>query len=228
MNCEMAQNILEEYLEEELDDTLRREVESHIQKCSYCQHELHLTEDIAQFIKMIPNPKVPRAILDNVAAEIYSSQPQITSGFSRIAGSFKRGIQHIGDRLSVRKWRVVTAIAMMLLVLGMFGGYYLSQKADIPQQPYITGTQVDSQQVAQAVEDIKFALSIIQTATKKTEVALAKLPAEMGIDVARQKAFNTLQEVDATTSEKVLDAIRRGLSILTNSESILEIQTNKS
>ncbi|HIE28702.1 TPA: hypothetical protein EYP66_15590 [Candidatus Poribacteria bacterium] len=30
MNCEIVQNILEEYLEDELDETFRKEVESHL------------------------------------------------------------------------------------------------------------------------------------------------------------------------------------------------------
>jgi hypothetical protein len=89
-----------------------------------------------------------------------------------------------------------------------------------------TETDIDPQQVAMAVEDIKFALSIVQVATKKTEIALAQLPSEMGINTVSRKTFDTVREVDAKASKSFLDAIRKGLVILTESESILETKTN--
>jgi len=225
MHCELVQNILEEYLAGELDDALKREVESHIQKCSSCQHELDLTENIAQVIRMIPDPEVPQSIFDNVLAEVQASQKQAETGFTRIIDGFRSGIKHIKNSFTMRRWQVVTATVTILLLFGIWGGFYLRHRTNVIQQPYVEETEITSQQVAQAVEDIKFALSIVNIATKKTEITLAKLPSEMGIGIARQKAFNTLQEVDTKTSEKVLDAIRRGLSVLTKSEGLPEIQT---
>lgn len=228
MHCEIVQNILEEYLEDELDESFRKKVEYHLQSCSYCQRELDLTKRIANFISVIPDPQAPEEIYENVLAEIRASQSQLTIRFSRITDAFRGVIRYIEDRIAVRKWQVVTATATLLLVFAILGGYYLRQKTSVPQQPYVTETNIDPQQVAMAVEDIKFALSIVQAATKKTEIALAKLPTEMGIDTAKRKAFETVREVDAKASKSVLDAIRKGLTILTKSESILEIRTNKS
>jgi hypothetical protein len=226
MHCEIVQNILEEYLEGELDETFREEVESHLQSCSYCQREFDLTKRIANFISVIPDPQVPEEIFENVLAEVCASQSQPTIGFIRITDALRGSICYIKDRIAVRKWQVVTAIATLLLVFAIFGGYYLKQKTTVPQHLYVTETNIDPQQVAMAVEDIKFALSIVQVATKKTEIAIAKLPSEMGIDTAKRKTLETVREVDAKASKSVLDAIRKGLTILMKSESILEIRTN--
>jgi uncharacterized protein with PIN domain len=227
MHCDIVQNILEEYLEDELDEIFRREVESHLQSCSYCQRELAMTERIANFIKVIPDPQVPEEIYENVMTQVCASQKQPTTSFSGITDALKGGIHYIGDRFAARKWQVATAMASLLLLFAILGGYYIRQKATVSQQPYTAETDVDPQQVAMAVEDIKFALSIVQIATKKTELALAKLPSEMGIDTASRKAFDTVREVDAKASERVLGAIRKGLIILTKSRSILEVKTNK-
>lgn len=250
MHCDIVQNILEEYLEDELDENFRREIASHLQSCSYCQRELAMTERIANFIKVIPDPQVPKEIYENVMTQVCASQKQPTTSFSGITDALRGGIRHIGDRLATRKWQVATAMVSLLLLFAILGGYYIRQKATVSQQPYhkpnvasphwgdrrgdlvseanTTETDIDLQQVAMAVEDIKFALSIVQIATKKTEIALAKLPSEMGIDTASRKAFDTVREVDAKASERVWGAIRKGLLILTKSRSILEIKTNKS
>jgi len=226
MHCEIVQNILEEYLEGKLDETFRVEVEYHLQSCSYCQRELDLTKRIANFISVIPDPQVPEEIYENVIVEVRALQSQPTIRFNRIIDSLRGVIRYIGERITPRNWQVIASTATLLLVFTIFGGYYLSQKANVPQQPYAAETEIDPQQVAQAVEDIKFALSIVNIATKKTKVTLAKLPAEMGIDTAKRKAFETVREVDAKVSEEVLSTIRRGLGILTDSRSFFE--TNKS
>jgi len=246
MNCEIVQNILEEYLEGELDGTFRREMESHLQSCSYCQRELAMTERIANFIKVIPDPQVPEEIYENVMTQVCASQKQPTiiplnkggrGLFNGITDALREGISHIGDRFAMKKWQVAITMASLLLLFAILGGYYIRQKATVPQQPYhkpkslvnevnMTETDIDPQQVAMAVEDIKFALSIVQIATRKTELALAKLPYEMGINTVSRKAFDTVREVDAKASESILDAIRKGLVILTESESILETKTN--
>jgi len=246
MHCEIVQNILEEYLEDELDENFRREVESHLQSCSYCQRELVMTERIANFISVIPDPQVPEEIYENVITQVCASQKQPTiiplnkgvalaascqwhrGLFSGITDALRGGIRHIGDRFAMKKWQVAAAMASLLLLFAILGGYYIRQKATVPKQSYATETDIDPQQVAMAVEDIKFALSIVQAATRKTELILAQLPYEMGIDTATQKAFDTVREVDAKASKSVLDAIRKGLVILTKSRSILEIKTNKS
>jgi len=159
---------------------------------------------------MIPDPQMPAEIYDNVLVEMRASQSQSTMSFSRIINALKEGIRYIENRIAVRKWQVVTATATLLLLFAMVGGYYLKREATVRKQPYMAETDIDAQQVAMAVEDIKFALSIVQTATKKTELALAKLPSEMGIDTTTRKAFDTVQEVDAKVSKGVLSAIRRG------------------
>ena len=100
MNCEIVQNILEEYLENELDEPLRKEVESHLQKCPYCQSELAVTESIDQVINVIPDPKVPGEIYENVLADVRVSQSQPIIGFSGITDKLKERIRDIEDRIA--------------------------------------------------------------------------------------------------------------------------------
>jgi hypothetical protein len=166
---------------------------------------------------------VPEEIYENVMTQVRASQKQPTTIplnkggrglFSGITDALIEGICYIGDRLAARRWQAVTAMASLLLLFAILGGYYIRQKSTIPQQPYATETDIDPQQVAMAVEDIKFALSIVQVATRKTEFIIAQLPSEMGIDTASRKAFDTVREVDAKASEEIWGAIRRGLLIL--------------
>lgn len=70
MNCEMYQNRLSEYLDNELDESTMKEIFAHIEICQDCAHELELLKTTLRLAKEIPQVEPPAEICVQIINEV--------------------------------------------------------------------------------------------------------------------------------------------------------------
>lgn len=70
MNCEICQNKLSEYLENELDESTMKEIYAHIEICEDCAHELELLKTTLRLAKEIPQVEPPAEVCEEILSKV--------------------------------------------------------------------------------------------------------------------------------------------------------------
>lgn len=190
MRCETVKELLEAYVEGELDDSQRKELEAHLSGCELCRWELTLTKSIPHLISSLPTPSVPADIIPNTLQRLREATT-VRWQWTRSFGVFVS-----------RKWRLAVAVSLVLAIF-VFGVNYQR----INREPEITEAQV-----AAAVDDIKLALGIVSAATQDAQLATLT-EGVRALDITKSKsrdAVRTLSEVQLEVFEK----LRRNLAVL--------------
>ena len=108
MHCEEVKELLEVYLEGELDESEQSAVEAHISNCESCKQELALTRSIPRLVSSLSAPPAPEDIIPDTLRRLHDEKP----------GFLKRWMRVFGVPLS-RKWQFV-AVSLFLLAVSLF------------------------------------------------------------------------------------------------------------
>ncbi len=79
MCCEMVKDMLEKFIEGELEESLREDIEKHILECNSCKNELLLARKVPCLVSSMMTPKVPNDIINNVLEQINKPSKRIFS-----------------------------------------------------------------------------------------------------------------------------------------------------
>jgi mycothiol system anti-sigma-R factor len=66
--CEKCEEMLQPYLDRELDDAERREAEVHLGECGYCRKRYRFEEDLRRFVRRCCDEPMP----DDLKAKLAS------------------------------------------------------------------------------------------------------------------------------------------------------------
>ena len=119
-NCEEIQNLIPDFLQENLDEEMREQIQNHLQNCSSCQMEFETVGDLWAKMDLVTDEKPS----ENLKTNFYSMLSAYKEGLQQ--GSSK---QKISDRFSLwlekwwpRKPAFQFGFAILFLAFGLFLG----------------------------------------------------------------------------------------------------------
>jgi hypothetical protein len=119
MNCKKIEELLNPYVDQELDAESTQTVEEHLKSCPTCQDEYLKLKEMVASLNFLPQVSAPQNLTQNIMAKISQEEIQIQSSW----------IDHLKKQISVpslsfpRKWesifsfRLVGAAAAAVLVM---------------------------------------------------------------------------------------------------------------
>ncbi|MCY4403910.1 MAG: zf-HC2 domain-containing protein [Candidatus Poribacteria bacterium] len=180
--CANLQTLLEEYIVGELDSQTESAITSHLTTCERCQHELHLAQTINKVLGDLPKHTSPPEILREVTAYIRAN-PNNESWIHRFF-QFTTVMAFLRTPL-MRASVVVTLIGIMLFGIHQY-------------QRYV--------QVEQAKSDFHYAMAKMQSAVRKTSLAVNDTFTSLNVDEAPRRALKPTANISS--------AFHQSLSIL--------------
>ncbi|MBD3183985.1 hypothetical protein GF312_17000 [Candidatus Poribacteria bacterium] len=188
MRCSAAIELLERYLENELDEVQTSKLESHLENCLGCQRELELTHSIQIIIKCIEKPKTPEDIIPETLERLHKSKEKL----------------NIREFL-IEKWKyAVPAFMILLLVIGF--AYLMPDRKQ----------EITKQEVVKAAEDLKLALGIVKVATEEVETTTLKASAQ-AFSITKDKSRGTMENM-AKVQDEVIDSLKRNLALVSKKD----------
>lgn len=191
--CEEFQTRLEEYIAGELDDQKESAMTSHLTTCDRCQRELHLAQTIDTVLDDLPKPTSPPEILREVTT--YVRENPVSRGWLHRIFQFSAVLEYLRSPL-------LRASVMVLLLGMMFFGIHQYQRF------------VEEEQ---AKTDFQYAMSKMQSAFRKTSLAVNDSFTSLEVDEAPRRALKPTVNISPAVQQSL-----GVLNILTGSD------TNKS
>ena len=191
MRCETVKELLEAYIEGELDKSEQEALEAHISSCESCKKELALTQSIPRLVSSLAsNPPVQEDIIPNTLERLHEAPT-----------ARRRWIGSLGAFLS-RRWPLPVAASLLLAVFVLGISYQI-----INREPEITEAEV-----ASAAEDIKLALGIVSAATQDVQLVALTEGARV-LQITKSTSRDTMRTISKARSE-VFEKLRRNLVVL--------------
>jgi anti-sigma factor RsiW len=190
MRCEKVKESLEAYVEGELVESEREEMEAHISHCQSCKQELALAQSIPRLIGSLPTPPVPEDIIPDTLRRL------------REKSAAKRRWLRAFGMISPRKWQFAVVGSLLIAVL-VFG---------ISYQMVNRNSGITEAEVVSAAQGIKLALGIVETATQDIQLITLKAGAE-AYSEAKSKSRDTIQTLSNVQVE-AYDTLKRNLAFL--------------
>ena len=172
MRCEAVKDLLEAYVEGELDGSELRSVESHISGCELCKKELALTRSMPRLVKSLSTPPVPEDIILNTLERL-----------NETSAARQQWLREFMAFLS-GKWKFA-AVASLLLSAVLLG---------IGYQWIGRGPRISEKEVASAMEELELALGIVSVATRGTQFSLLSEGAQI-LDATKTGPSNAIQSI---------------------------------
>jgi predicted anti-sigma-YlaC factor YlaD len=145
MTCELAADLVEPYVDGDLEPAEAARLRAHLQSCRACAAELALAERIQAELRALPQLDCPPEIVERVRRE---------------------GAQVLPFRSSVRGWtalpfRLVAAAALIAVALG--GGVLFLRSQQQPRQP-------SAAEVARATQQARYALAYLGRVSRQASL----------------------------------------------------------
>lgn len=222
MRCEIVKDLLEKFVEGELEEPLKEDIEKHIAGCDSCKHELLLARKVPFMIRSMLTPQVPGDIIHDVLEQI--SKP-LKKRFS---------YEYLFSISLPKKVLFASAVPIVLVIL-IIGITRLRPSGELQNEPkplYVEKVDNSNKPKAQIkpiekpnkvlitkdnsyVQNRKKKVRIVNKESKETEIADNEiLSAVDQINLALGIFGTALKEVQSST--------------FTESERVLNITKNKS
>ena len=194
LTCTEVQDILEVYLDDELDADTYASVASHIGSCVACQDEVRFARAVSGALHELPKPDPPFEIFDAVAAHVRAHPNREPSWRHWILQRFT-----FTDALTLRLARVGALVCLIGIIV--FGAYQYQQYMEVKQ----------------ASRDLYYALSKLNYAVERTGIIVSdKLP-DVRINEASGRPFAQVEKASRSALKQknsISSAIHRSLNSL--------------
>ena len=180
--CKDFQTLLEEFIAGELDSQTESDITLHLDTCDRCQHELHLAQTIDKVLDDLPKPTSPPEILREVATYVHEN-PESGSWLPQFF-QFSTVLEFLRSPL-LRVSTIVGLIAIMLIGVHQYHKYV---------------------EVEQAKSDFQYAMSKMQSAVRKTRLAVNDSFTSLNVDEVPRRALKPTKYISP--------AIQQGLGVL--------------
>ena len=180
--CDDFQTQLEEYIAGELDDQNESAITLHLATCDRCQHELLMAQTIDTVLDDLPKPMSPPEILREVTTYVREN-PE--------SGGWLQSLFQFSTVLEFLRSPLLRASALACLLGLMFFGIHQYHR-------YV--------EVEQAKSDFQYAMRKMQSAVRKTSLAVNDSFTSLNVDEAPRRALKPTKYISP--------AIQQGLGIL--------------
>lgn len=177
--CAYSQSLLEEYIVGELDSQTESAITSHLTTCDRCQHELHLAQTIDKVLDDLPKTPSPPEILREVTT--YVRENPNNEGWIHRFFQFTNVMEALRTPL-LRVSAVVTLIGIMLFGIHQYHRYV---------------------QVKQAKSDFHYTMSKIQSAVRKTSLAVNDTFTSLNVDEAPRRALKPTANISSAFDQSL-------------------------
>ncbi|MBN1155528.1 zf-HC2 domain-containing protein [candidate division KSB1 bacterium] len=185
MNCIMCLEKLIDYLDGDITDALKEEIDLHLGHCDACRREFDIQLIMRNQVSRLPSLKCPDRVTRDVLERI---EHRTANSSTRIAEFF----DWLTNRYKVTSWKLkyaTIAVAFALFSLMMYNVYHHEQNV----QGMYTELEIEK-----AKQDIHLALAYIHRYSSKTEnllkerVPAGKLlkPLEQSLDITIKTMLN--------------------------------------
>lgn len=196
--CEDFLTHLEEYIVGELDDENESEFTAHLTTCDKCRHELLMAQTIDSVLDDLPKPTAPPEILREVMT--YVRENPVSQGWLHRIFHFPTVLEYLRSQL-LRVSVMVSLIGIMLFGIHQYHKFV---------------------EVEQAKRDFQYAMSKMQSAVRRTSLAVNDSFNSLKVDEAPRRALKPTKQISPV--------IQQGLgviNILTGSELYQNPEQNK-
>lgn len=191
--CEDFQTQLEEYIAGELDIQMESAITSHLTACEKCQHELLMAQTIDAVLDDLPKSTSPPEILREVTT--YVRENSESEGWLHRIFQLSPVLEYLRSPL-MRVSAIVALIGIMLIGIHQYHKYV---------------------QVEQAKSDFNYAMRKMQSAVRKTSLAVNDSFTSLNVEEAPRRALKPTKSISPAIQQSL-----GVLNILTGSD------TNKS
>ena len=192
--CTEVQDILEAYLDDELDSDTHVLVAAHVASCSMCQDEIRFVQAIGGALHALPKPEPPPKIFNAVEDYVRAHPNKGPKWLNRIFQLFT-----FSDDLTLSLARA-GALAC-LIGIALFGTYQYQQHL----------------KVQQASRDLAYALGKLNYAVERTGNVVSEQLPDVRIDEVSSRPFVQIETASRHVSKQkrnISSAIHRGLDSL--------------
>lgn len=225
MRCESVMELLEEYIEGELDESRQAMIKTHLADCESCRRELALSRNIPHLVSSLPIPPVPESIIPNTLMRLRKSTSihwqwmrHLRWRFvavSLLIAAFLFGIsyQRLSNREQYEPVSITSAnnnLPVIKSKLPVNKSIKLlsknQRKSDLRNQrkfashPKKKRQVMTEKEIASTVEGLKLAFGIVETATENIHLVAWAEGARV-MNVTRNKYLDTMQAVSRYQSE---------------------------
>lgn len=177
--CEDFQTLLEEYIAGELDDQNESAITSHLTTCNRCQHELLIAQTIGTVLDDLPKPTAPPEILREVTT--YVRENPESGGWLHRFFQFSTVLEYLRSPL--------LRVSVMVSLIGiMFFGIHQYHK-------YV--------EVEQAKSDFQYAMRKMQSAVRKTSLAVNDSFTSLNVDEAPRRALKPTKSISPAIQQSL-------------------------
>ena len=197
LTCTEVQDILEAYLDDELDADTYASVASHIGSCVTCQDEVRFAQAVSGALHELPKPDPPSEIFDAVAAHVRAHPNTEPSWRHWIRQRFT-----FADALTLPLARVGALVCLIGIIV--FGTYQYRQYMEVKQ----------------ASRDLYYALGKLNYAVERTGAVVSEKFPDVRINEASGRPLVQVEKAARSVLKQKNDissAIHRSLSNLNQS-----------
>jgi len=151
MKCQEFDDLIVDYIEENLTLEQRKVVENHLTQCRKCRAAFDRYKETVQALNNLPRVECP----DKVVDRIFHSIDSISSKESVLT----KIIQLVSRKIS---WKLSIAMGVAVIVLNVLIFYEHKEKENYVQHVYST------EEIDQALKDVQLALGYINRYALKT------------------------------------------------------------
>lgn len=164
MRCDAVKELLEEYVEGELDKARRKKIAEHIAGCESCKKELTITQSIPRLIGSLSTPPVPQSIIPNTLKSLHKPSGlrwwkwQFAAvAVALLVAVLGIGYQRINRKPEISEVEVASAMEDLKFALGIVGAATHRAQTTVLAEgiELLDATKNGSDSAAQAISNTK-------------------------------------------------------------------------
>jgi anti-sigma factor RsiW len=180
MNCERALDLLEAFIDGDLEDAATADFESHLEGCSACRTEMALARELRDQLRQLPRLDTPATVLEEVRARVAAER-----GESALSGWVARRAAPL--------WMAAAAVLLAVVLAPRFFAPGTNEKVVVG--PALAA--VDAATIERATEEVRLAIAYVSRASLRT-----------GLEIGGDLMLGRVVEPTAESLSRLMDMRR--------------------
>lgn len=202
MNCDELKDLLDDYLNNNLDKDNIVELEKHLKNCSDCQNELNAEKKFLELIKQLEVKKAPMGLSSNVREHLKAEKTQ-RSEMNIFKNIFAPSKMKMSFQIAAILLIVITASYSFIFLKSQFGSMsqikateFLDSVGTAEKSPTLARKKINASVAQKPAERVAINEDAIEKAQSAESESDVQLP-------AKELFFNTAEKSDAPKQSAV-------------------------